>query len=160
MINRRKGSIIAVFSTMILAGCTGNNSVPADTSIQEYSVMKADRTITIDVSDHQVFNDTDGDGYGEFEGWGTSLCWWANRVGYSDELTSQAAETFFDKEKGLGLNIGRYNIGGGDNVTDQPLTDDSSDSLHASHIKRSDSIVPGYAKDVTRMPYTQTYLLQ
>ena len=23
---------------------------------------------------------------GVFEGWGTSLCWWANRVGYSDEL--------------------------------------------------------------------------
>ena len=49
------------------------------------------------------------------------------------------------------MRIGRYNIGGGDNVTDQPLTDDSSDFLHASHIKRSDSIVPGYAKDVTRI---------
>ncbi len=151
MINRRKGSIIALLSTIILVGCTGNNSAPADTSMQEYGVMNADRTITIDISDHQVFNDKDGDGYGEFEGWGTSLCWWANRVGYSDELTAQAAEAFFDKEKGLGLNIGRYNIGGGDNVTDQPLREDSSDFLHAFHIKRSDSIVPGYAIDVTRI---------
>ena len=113
----------------------------------------ADKTVKIDLNSHQTFNDTDGDGYGEFEGWGTSLCWWANRVGYSEELTKKAAGLFFDPEKGLGLNIGRYNIGGGDNVTDKPLSDisDPSDFLHESHIKRSDSIVPGYATDVTRI---------
>ena len=60
-----------------------------------------------------TFNDTNGDGLGEFEGWGTSLCWWANRIGYSDALTSQAAELFFSDE-GLDMNIGRYNVGGGD----------------------------------------------
>ncbi len=120
----------------------------------------AAKTVRIDISDHQVFNDTDGDGYGEFEGWGTSLCWWANRVGYSDELTARAAEAFYDKEKGLGLNIGRYNIGGGDNVTDKPLSGDTSDFLHASHIRRSDSVVPGYAVDVTGIDltlYTKEY---
>ena len=28
---------------------------------------------------------------GVFEGWGTSLCWWANRVGYSDELAEKSS---------------------------------------------------------------------
>lgn len=68
---------------------------------------------------------------GVFQGWGTSLCWWANRIGYSDMLSEEAAQDFFGKE-GLKLNIVRYNIGGGDDPT------------HA-HITRTDSEIPGYA---------------
>ena len=49
---------------------------------------------------------------GKFEGWGTSFCWWPNRIGYLDELSEQAAKLFFDPKEGLGLNIIRYNIGG------------------------------------------------
>lgn len=71
---------------------------------------------------------------GKFKGWGTSFCWWANRVGYSDSLSEKSATAFYDKEKGLGLNIVRYNIGGGDNP-----------SHH--HITRTDSAVPGYWKN-------------
>lgn len=67
---------------------------------------------------------------GSFEGWGTSLCWWANRVGYSDSLAQQSADAFFGEE-GLHLNIMRYNIGGGD------------DPAH-NHITRTDSEVPGW----------------
>ena len=67
---------------------------------------------------------------GAFEGWGTSLCWWAHRVGYSPELTAKSAELFFS-EKGLNLNIMRYNIGGGDDPTHK-------------HITRTDSIIPGW----------------
>ncbi len=67
---------------------------------------------------------------GIFEGWGTSLCWWANRVGYSPVLTKKSSELFFSSD-GLNLNIMRYNIGGGDNPTH-------------THIKRTDSVVPGY----------------
>ncbi|MCH5186062.1 MAG: alpha-L-arabinofuranosidase, partial [Oscillospiraceae bacterium] len=70
--------------------------------------------------------------FGEFQGWGTSLCWWANRVGYSEKMTKQAADLFFS-EDGLGLNIARYNLGGGD------------DPEH-NHITRSDSKVPGVWK--------------
>ena len=40
---------------------------------------------------------------GVFEGWGTSLCWWANRIGYSDKLTDAAVDAFFDRSKGLML---------------------------------------------------------
>ena len=88
---------------------------------QEDEVKK----ITIDPAKASQVND------GFFEGWGTSLCWWANRVGYSDVLSEKAAEAFCDPEKGLGLNILRYNIGGGD--------DPSHD-----HITRTDSMMPGF----------------
>ncbi|MCR5342652.1 MAG: xylosidase/arabinofuranosidase [Butyrivibrio sp.] len=77
---------------------------------------KVDKTVKINTKDFSTFNDTDGDGLGEFQGFGTSLCWWANRIGYSDELTQQAATYFFDENEGLGLTIGRYNVGGGDNT--------------------------------------------
>ena len=72
---------------------------------------------------------------GVFEGWGTSLCWWANRIGYSDKLTDAAVDAFFDPTKGLMLNVARYNIGGGD------------DPSHR-HITRSDSNMPGFAQPV------------
>jgi len=46
-----------------------------------------------------------------FEGWGTSLCWWANVIGaYSNR--NDFVDLAFSKLK---LNIVRYNIGGGEN---------------------------------------------
>ncbi|MER6983781.1 RICIN domain-containing protein, partial [Streptomyces carpinensis] len=48
-----------------------------------------------------------------FEGWGTSLAWFANATGgYPEEIREKLAELLFDDD-GLGLNIARYNIGGG-----------------------------------------------
>ncbi len=67
---------------------------------------------------------------GVFQGWGTSLCWWANRVGYSDSLAQKSADLFYG-ENGLRMNIARFNIGGGD------------DPSH-HHITRTDSNMPGY----------------
>lgn len=54
-----------------------------------------------------------------FEGWGTSLVWFANATGY---YPAEVREDLFQKvfgEDGLNLNIARYNIGGG-NATDVP----------------------------------------
>lgn len=87
---------------------------------------KTDWSVTIQRKNASPFHE------GKFEGWGTSFCWWANRIGYSDSLTEEAAKLFYDEEKGLGLNIIRYNIGGGD------------DPSH-HHIMRTDSEIPGYA---------------
>ena len=67
---------------------------------------------------------------GKFQGWGTSLIWWANRMGYSEKLANDAADLFFNSEKGIGYNIMRYNIGGGDDPTHH-------------HITRTDSMIPG-----------------
>ena len=127
-----------------------------ENDLQEVNLenMEIARTIKLDSSNRQVVNDTNGDGYGEFQGWGTSLCWWANRCGYSEELTKQAAEAFFNPETGIGMNIGRYNVGGGDNVTTEDVTvamKEESPFLHKEHIRRSDSVVPGYCTDVTKI---------
>ncbi|MFF3848219.1 glycoside hydrolase [Streptomyces sp. NPDC002328] len=49
----------------------------------------------------------------EFEGWGTSLVWFANATGgYPDPLRKRLVDLLFG-EDGLRLNIARYNIGGG-----------------------------------------------
>ncbi|MEU9466451.1 glycoside hydrolase [Streptomyces avermitilis] len=54
--------------------------------------------------------------YGKWEGWGTSLAWWANVFGARDDF----ADLFFTTKSvtyngrtlpGLGLNIARYNLG-------------------------------------------------
>ena len=84
------------------------------------------KNITIDINKISPTNN------GVFEGWGTSLCWWANRVGFSKKLTEDSARLFFSKA-GLDLNIMRYNIGGGD------------DPAH-NHIERTDSEMPGWWK--------------
>ncbi|MFE4194832.1 discoidin domain-containing protein [Paenarthrobacter sp. NPDC056912] len=48
-----------------------------------------------------------------FEGWGTSLVWFANATaGYSPELREELYQKVFG-EHGLNLNIARYNVGGG-----------------------------------------------
>lgn len=99
---------------------------------------EVDEIVTISPMNASTFND------GKFEGWGTSFCWWANRLGYSDSLASQAANAFYDKEQGLGLNIVRYNVGGGDDPTHD-------------HITRTDSEVPGYAVNPTYDETTGTY---
>lgn len=111
----------------ILSAITALSLLPAIGAVTGVPEAKAASTsattVRLNPADASPFNN------GEFEGWGTSLCWWANRVGYNDALTQQAAQAFFS-ETGLGLDIARYNIGGGD------------DQYH-NHIERSDSKVPG-----------------
>lgn len=73
-----------------------------------------------------------GTSYGTWEGWGTSLAWWANVFGARDDF----ADIFFTTKStsyngtslpGLGLNIARYNLGasswnsvGGTSMTASP----------------------------------------
>ena len=54
-----------------------------------------------------------------FEGWGTSLVWFANATGgYPEAVRQDLLDKVFG-EDGLNLNIARYNIGGG-NASDVP----------------------------------------
>lgn len=57
------------------------------------------------------------EGYDNFEGWGTSLAWWGHILGQwkDEEKFNEVMDLIFDPDKGLGLNIVRYNIGGGEN---------------------------------------------
>ncbi len=59
--------------------------------------------VTVDVAtQHQTF-----------EGWGTSLCWWANHVGgWSETARNAVVDAVVDPVEGLGYTIFRYNIGG------------------------------------------------
>lgn len=82
--------------------------------------------------------------YQTMEGWGTSLAWWANMVGGWDMIDPNdpegrtkkevLSELIFDPEKGLGINIVRYNIGGGD------------DPEH-DHLVRMEADIPGYKEN-------------
>lgn len=110
--------IFFLFFIIILSSCHTVKKI-------EKFDTKIDESIIIDLKNTSPINN------GVFEGWGTSLCWWGNRLGENEKLSDKAVELFFDKEKGLGLNIVRYNIGGGDNPSH-------------NHIKRSDSAIPGF----------------
>ncbi|MBN1601424.1 MAG: hypothetical protein JW915_07435 [Chitinispirillaceae bacterium] len=53
--------------------------------------------------------------YQHFEGWGTSLCWWAVQAGkWSKKNREALIGAIVDPDTGLGYNCFRYNIGGGD----------------------------------------------
>ncbi len=54
--------------------------------------------------------------FGAFHGWGTSICWWGHHLGenLTDEQLDSVVKALYDEKEGLGLNIARYNIGGGD----------------------------------------------
>ena len=55
-----------------------------EVQVSEESGKEAvDATVVIDPANASTFH------AGKFEGWGTSFCWWANRIGYSDTLTQQ-----------------------------------------------------------------------
>lgn len=92
-----------------------------------FALSGADVTVRLNPADASPFNG------GVFQGWGTSMGWWGNRIGYSDKLAQDAAELFYGKD-GLDLDIVRYNVGGGD------------DPEH-DHITRSDSKLPCFLNE-------------
>ena len=97
-----------------------------------------------------------GKKYQVFEGWGTSLCWWAVKAGaWSEANRSKLIGAIADPDTGLGYTIFRYNIGGGD----QPGHD---------HLTKGDGggKVPGYKPtekgdyDWTADPYQRAIALE
>ena len=57
-----------------------------------------------------------------FEGWGVSLCWWANMCGQWDDDKIDKLVTWMVSPEGLNYNIFRYNIGGGDDPQNRHCT--------------------------------------
>lgn len=57
--------------------------------------------------------------YQTFEGFGTSSCWWAQTIDNEDRAR-EIAKLLYDDDEGLGLDIFRYNLGGGEK--DNPAT--------------------------------------
>lgn len=59
----------------------------------------------------------------KFEGWGTSLAWWARVAGaFPDDVQTDLLGKLFGSPDGLKLNIVRYNIGGGENPKHHSLS--------------------------------------
>lgn len=57
-----------------------------------------------------------------FEGWGVSLCWWANMCGkWNDDKIDEIVDWLVSTD-GLNYNIFRYNIGGGDDPFNRHCT--------------------------------------
>jgi len=80
--------------------------------------------------------------YQEFEGWGGSLCWWANIMGgYSDTDVKRICDWITDP-MGTNMNIFRFNIGGGDDPTH-------------NHMRGDGGAMPGY-KASADAPYDWT----
>lgn len=74
------------------------------------------------------------------EGWGASLCWWANIMGgFSDAKIKTICDWITDPVNGLNMNIFRFNIGGGDDPTHHHMRSDGGD-------------MPGYKASATA-PY-------
>ncbi len=74
------------------------------------------------------------------EGWGGSLCWWANIMGgFSDSKIKIICDWITDPVNGLNMNVFRFNIGGGD------------DPAH-NHMRSDGGAMPGYKASATA-PY-------
>ncbi|MBD0418479.1 RICIN domain-containing protein [Streptomyces sp. TRM S81-3] len=96
----RKRRLLAAAALTALATGAAQLSVPAQA---EPAAAAASVTVRPDPSYRQE----------RFEGWGTSLVWFANATGdYPPEIREKLARLLFDDD-GLALNIARYNIGGG-----------------------------------------------
>ncbi|ABN53343.1 MAG TPA: alpha-L-arabinofuranosidase [Hungateiclostridium thermocellum] len=94
MNNLKKYTLVAVF-VFLTAVC-----------FQHPGITSAATTITIDPDAT----------YQTIEGWGASICWWGNQIGrWSPDNRNRLIEKIVSPTDGLGYNIFRYNIGGGDN---------------------------------------------
>lgn len=81
---------------------------------QNVSNTYAATTVTIDPSAT----------YQTIEGWGSSICWWGNQIGsWSADNRNRLIEKIVSPTDGLGYNIFRYNIGGGDNPAHNHMRD-------------------------------------
>ena len=58
-----------------------------------------------------------------FEGWGVSICWWGNQIGgWSEQNRNALIEYVVNPDTGLGYNVYRFNIGGGENPAHSHMT--------------------------------------
>jgi len=58
----------------------------------------------------------------KFDGWGVSLCWWANMCGKWDDNKIDEIVTWLTSPTGLNYSHFRYNIGGGDDPENKNCT--------------------------------------
>lgn len=90
--------------------------------------------------------------YQNVEGWGGSLCWWANIMGgYSDNDVLKICDWITDPQ-GLNMNIFRFNIGGGDAPDHQHMRGDGGDM---PGYKLSETAPYDWTRDANQRKITQ-----
>lgn len=103
------------------AGYAGGTSLIAPTNTGDYATRWASANAAFTLGGNPVANGYATTVYprttqGTWDGWGTSLCWWANVFGTRDDLADLVFTTNYTSLNGfplpgLGLNIARYNAG-------------------------------------------------
>lgn len=113
---RRLGAALVAAAALALGGLAAPPAVAATTAEAAAHV-----TVRLDPSYQQQ----------PFQGWGTSLAWFANVTGgWPDSERGQLADALYSAD-GLGFTVARYNIGGGDSPETKPYL-------------RPGAAVPGY----------------
>lgn len=99
--NCLKMVILCVYMLSILGGCT---------SIGEVKKREGDEKLEAHIKEIKVNYEIE---YQTIEGFGASGAWWAQEVGGWENI-DEIMQLLYDNEKGIGLNIYRYNIGAGE----------------------------------------------
>lgn len=133
-----KGLLAVSLAAALTVAAIGGNVWGNDRALAAEETVENENIV--EINSRNVYSSN----HGIFEGWGTSLCWFGNRIGGSEKTSNEAAKLLCNEEDGLGLNIIRFNIGGGD--------DPSHD-----HITRTDSKMPGYWGTYDEATDTFTY---
>ncbi len=91
----------------------------------------ADKTHKMSLNETKTFQ--------EFEGFGTSGCWWAQMIN-SESDADMLAKALYDDESGLGLQIYRYNIGGGEaDNPDSRITNEAKRRTESFYVKNPET---------------------
>src|SRR4051812_24379202 len=103
LVPMRAALAVAIF--LFIAACDGSSQGSSSGSLECSPSSNSDpisSTGTVKVDPEVCY---------PFEGWGTSLAWWAVRMGsWPEDKKSAVADLVFDPSKGLGFNVVRYNI--------------------------------------------------
>lgn len=93
--------------------------------------------------------------YQTFESFGTSTCWWAQTID-DPQLRDSIAKALFSDTEGLGLDVVRYNIGGGEK--DNPDTRIGDPSRRTESFYTYDEEKGEYVYDFTRDENARLFL--
>ena len=115
-------SIIAVLLAVIIAAgayiMLGVVGIEEKRSYGESAAVNENVNTNVTVIDDNV-------SYQNINGFGASACWWSQDVG-AWENSKEILSYLYDKNKGIGLNIYRYNIGAGSKGDEHILTENRS----------------------------------
>lgn len=90
---------------------------------KDYLILRRNIANTGKYSNRETTIDTSTT-YQTIEGFGASACWWSQTAGTWDNI-DEIMEYLYGSEKGIGMNIYRYNLGAGSKFTEADKTDNS-----------------------------------